>query len=123
MVPVRNDFQCSVSLYLLDDTPSPRAAGPAAEGSLSPGPRRRGVNRACHPAATWEQGRKVDLGEIFHACGPAYRKTHRLSGDQLAVMRAIESCRTAVLGGHLLTCQTCGASLPSRVSTARKGLS
>jgi predicted Zn-ribbon and HTH transcriptional regulator len=33
--------------------------------------------------------------------------------DQLKVMRAIEACRTEVLGGHLDVCDTCGYSRPS----------
>jgi hypothetical protein len=36
-----------------------------------------------------------------------------MTPDQLNVMRAIEACRTAVLGGHLDVCDRCGYSRPS----------
>ena len=52
---------------------------------------------------------QVEVAEIFRTYGPAYRATHRLSGQQLRVMRAIEQCRTGALGGHLLQCDQCGA--------------
>jgi hypothetical protein len=40
-----------------------------------------------------------EVAEIFRQHGPAYRESHRLPRNQLRVMRAIEVCRTAVLGG------------------------
>jgi len=51
----------------------------------------------------------VELADIFRAHGAAYRHTHRLSRAQRRAMRAIETCRTAVLGGHRETCDSCGA--------------
>ncbi len=53
--------------------------------------------------------RPLELADIFHEHGKAFRQHHRLSGQQLRVMRAIETCRTAAQGGHLLVCDTCGA--------------
>jgi len=53
--------------------------------------------------------RAVELADIFRAHGAAYRQTHRLSRAQRRAMRAIETCRTAALGGHRETCDTCGA--------------
>ncbi|HET9362858.1 MAG TPA: IS91 family transposase [Vicinamibacterales bacterium] len=41
--------------------------------------------------------------------GDAYRRTHRLAPVQHRALRAIETCRTAVLGGHQETCDQCGA--------------
>jgi Putative transposase/Transposase zinc-binding domain len=51
----------------------------------------------------------VELADIFRAHGSAYRRTHALSHAQRRAMRAIETCRTAALGGHRETCDTCGA--------------
>jgi Putative transposase/Transposase zinc-binding domain len=48
------------------------------------------------------------MAEIFRQHGPAYRQSHRLSRDALRVMRAIEVCRTAALGGHKDQCDHCG---------------
>src|SRR5436189_573957 len=51
----------------------------------------------------------VELADIFRAHGSAYRDAHVLSGAQRRAMRDIETCRTAALGGHRETCDTCGA--------------
>ncbi|MEK7385445.1 MAG: transposase zinc-binding domain-containing protein, partial [candidate division NC10 bacterium] len=51
----------------------------------------------------------MEVADIFRAHGAAYRHTHRLSRAQRRAMRAIETCRTAALGGHRETCDTCGA--------------
>ncbi len=51
----------------------------------------------------------VELADIFRAHGSAYRRTHALSRAQRRAMQAIETCRTAALGGHRETCDTCGA--------------
>jgi hypothetical protein len=50
----------------------------------------------------------LEVAEIFRQHGPAYRESHRLSRNVLRVMRAIEVCRTAVLGGHKDQCNNCG---------------
>jgi hypothetical protein len=50
----------------------------------------------------------LEVADIVRACGAAYRTTHRLSGQQDRVLRAIENCRTAALGGHRLVCDQCG---------------
>jgi hypothetical protein len=51
----------------------------------------------------------VELADIFRTHGTAYRQTHTLSRAQRRAMHAIETCRTAALGGHRDTCDTCGA--------------
>jgi len=61
-----------------------------------------------HPQAADATG-KLELTRIFARHGKAYRSTHALSGVQQRAMRAIESCRTDVLGGHLEQCDGCGA--------------
>jgi len=50
----------------------------------------------------------LEVAEIFRQHGPAYRESHRLPRHQLRVMRAIEVCRTSVLGGHRDQCDHCG---------------
>ena len=49
-----------------------------------------------------------EVADIFRQHGPAYRESHGLPGNHLRVMRAIEVCRTAVLGGHKDKCDHCG---------------
>lgn len=49
----------------------------------------------------------LEVADIFRRHGPAYRRRHRLARQQLRVMRAIETCRTAVLGGHVDECGRC----------------
>jgi hypothetical protein len=55
--------------------------------------------------------RPLELAEIFRRYGPAYRQTHTLCGQQHRVMRAIEQCQTAALGGHVEQCECCGAQV------------
>lgn len=52
----------------------------------------------------------LEVADIFRAAGPAYRASRagHLSLDQLKVMSAIETCRTAVMGGHVEACTDCG---------------
>jgi hypothetical protein len=49
----------------------------------------------------------LGLADIFRQHGEAYRAAHRLPREQARVMRAIETCRTAVLGGHVEKCSRC----------------
>ena len=51
----------------------------------------------------------VEVADIFRAHGTAYRHTHALARAPRRAMQAIETCRTAALGGHRETCDTCGA--------------
>ncbi len=55
-------------------------------------------------------GASLEVADIFRAAGPAYRSAHagHLSLTQLKVMTAIETCRTAALGGHVEACTDCG---------------
>jgi hypothetical protein len=50
----------------------------------------------------------LEVADVLRAFGPAYREAHELSLRHLRVMRAIEICRTAELGGHLDQCDHCG---------------
>lgn len=49
----------------------------------------------------------LEVADIFRQHGAAYRDAHQLPYEQLRVMRAIEICRTAALGGHLEECDGC----------------
>lgn len=49
----------------------------------------------------------LELAGIFRQHGPAYRQAHSLPVHQHQLMRAIESCRTAALGGHVEECGQC----------------
>lgn len=53
---------------------------------------------------------RLEVADIFRQVGPAYRQDHAeaLSHGQRRVMRAIERCRTAALGGHVEQCDACG---------------
>lgn len=51
---------------------------------------------------------RVEVAEILRLYGDEYRRAHPASAQQLAVMRHIESCRTAALGGHKDACDSCG---------------
>jgi hypothetical protein len=50
-----------------------------------------------------------EVADIFRGHGPAWRQAHagHVSLEQLKVMSAIESCRTAALGGHVARCENC----------------
>jgi putative transposase/transposase-like zinc-binding protein len=54
----------------------------------------------------------LEVADIFRGHGAAWREANRghVSLGQLKVMSAIEHCRTAALGGHILRCQNaaCG---------------
>jgi Putative transposase/Transposase zinc-binding domain len=52
----------------------------------------------------------LELADIVRAHGDAYRRTHQLAKVQHTALRAIATCRTAVLGGHRETCDHCGAT-------------
>jgi hypothetical protein len=54
----------------------------------------------------------LEVADIFRGHGPAWRRTNagHVSLGQLKVMSAIESCRTAALGGHVARCEKCAHS-------------
>ncbi len=52
--------------------------------------------------------KRVEVADIFRAYGPLYRENHNLPIRHHRAMRAIESCRTADLGGHKYQCDACG---------------
>lgn len=56
------------------------------------------------PGAT---SRRLELADVFRAHGD---RLLGLSSQQKRAVRAITSCRTAALGGHVQACDTCGHS-------------
>jgi hypothetical protein len=50
------------------------------------------------------------LAQVLRRHGPAYLTAHPLSVAKAKVWRAIVSCRTAALGGHVQTCDACGTT-------------
>jgi len=55
----------------------------------------------------------LEVADIFRGHGPAWRNANagHVSLGQLKVMSAIESCRTAALGGHVARCEECSHTL------------
>jgi hypothetical protein len=55
----------------------------------------------------------LEVADIFREHGPAWRRANagHVSLGQLKVMSAIESCRTAALGGHVARCEDCTHTL------------
>ncbi len=55
----------------------------------------------------------LEVADIFRDHGPAWRQANagHVSLGQLKVMSAIESCRTAALGGHVVRCEDCSHTL------------
>jgi Putative transposase/Transposase zinc-binding domain len=61
-----------------------------------------------YPAADARPPPACELADIVRRYGAAYRDAHRLPRPHLKVLSAIESCRTAALGGHREHCAHCG---------------
>jgi len=49
-----------------------------------------------------------EVADIFRLYGESYRRAHPVPPLQQKVMRALEACRTAQLGGHAEHCPACG---------------
>ena len=53
-----------------------------------------------------------ELADVFGLHGEHYCRSRKVPAAHLKVMRAIQSCRTEVLGGHMQQCDSCGAEHP-----------
>lgn len=51
---------------------------------------------------------RLELADIVRAHGQAYRARHPVSPEQAKVMTSLVQCRTAILGGHVDSCDGCG---------------
>jgi hypothetical protein len=49
----------------------------------------------------------IEVADIFRDHGTSFRAGRRLSLNQLKAMSAIERCRSAAMGGHVLACKDC----------------
>ena len=49
-----------------------------------------------------------EVQDVFRLYADQYREQHNLSYVQLKALSAVEKCRTAELGAHLDTCESCG---------------
>lgn len=63
---------------------------------------------------------RLEVAEVVRQYGPAYQAAHACSRAQQRVLRAIATCRTAALGGHLEACDTCGHERPAYNSCANR---
>ena len=63
---------------------------------------------------------RLEVAEVVRRYGPAYRAAHACSRSQQRVLRAIATCRTAALGGHLEACDACGYERPAYNSCANR---
>ena len=84
-----------------------RAVTSPLDRLLPPRPRRRRSRRHSRPALVARPA--LEVADIFRDHGAAWRDANRghVSLAQMKVMSAIESCRTAALGGHVARCEDC----------------
>ena len=63
----------------------------------------------------------LEVADIIRAAGEAFieRNRHWLRWKHVKVLRAIERCRTAALGGHLDECMRCGHRAPISYNSCR----
>ena len=55
-----------------------------------------------------EDNKSPEVADIFRRYGREYRTNNAVSAQQYKVMKRIEICRTAALGGHVEACDQCG---------------
>ena len=60
-----------------------------------------------HDSLAPKKQEHVELADILRLYAEDYRRSHAVSYQQLKVMRHIQICRTAVLGGHVEQCDQC----------------
>src|SRR3954447_26386636 len=50
----------------------------------------------------------LEVADVLRAHGEAYRQAYPVSCEQAAVLKRLQACRTAALGGHVEACAGCG---------------
>jgi len=55
-----------------------------------------------------DNNRSPEVADIFRSYGQQYRDKNVITSQQYKVMKHIEICRTAALGGHVEACDHCG---------------
>ena len=58
--------------------------------------------------ASLRQSHQMELADVFNLYGQTYHRSHPLPFSHIKVMRDIQNCRTAALGGHVDICSHCG---------------
>ena len=66
------------------------------------------MKKTYHTTLVCKDIEQPELADIFRRYGKEYRRQKSLSYKQIKVMRHIETCRTAELGGHVEVCTKCG---------------
>jgi len=66
----------------------------------------------CRAAAVKARRKNTELADVVRLFGDEYRRSVSLPRHELKVLRDIELCRTARLGGHLYKCDRCGHEQP-----------
>jgi hypothetical protein len=51
---------------------------------------------------------RLEVADVFRQYGEAYLAQYGVSREQRRVLRDIQACRTAALGGHIAQCDQCG---------------
>jgi hypothetical protein len=65
-------------------------------------------SEATQTAVETDNSPRFEVADIFRLYGDEFRSQYSLSYQQHLVMRDIVQCRTAVLGGHVDECDSCG---------------
>ena len=55
-----------------------------------------------------KEKKSPEVADIFRRYGNQYRNKNMVNAQQYKVMKCIELCRTAALGGHVEACDNCG---------------
>ena len=65
------------------------------------------MKKTHHDPTAAKNQKQVELADIFRRYAHDYQRSHAVSYEQLKVMRHIQICRTAALGGHVEQCDQC----------------
>jgi len=76
---------------------------------------------ACHDSTRTDAEPRPHLVEVFRCHADDYRANYPLTPEQGRLLRDMERCRTAALGGHLYRCDACGDEVPMYNSCLNRG--
>lgn len=65
------------------------------------------MNKKPNDASSENGKEKFEVADVFRLYGQGYRLNNSLPSDHIKVMRHIQICRTAALGGHIEQCDQC----------------
>jgi hypothetical protein len=66
-----------------------------------------------HMTGTSVERPRYEVADVFRLFGDRYKSDHSLPSHHLRIMKKIEQCRTAALGGHMEYCDTCDFERPA----------